>query len=125
MIDKILPDEIAHLLISSLPTYPNTPTSYGGAGLSSTEMKQAFDALTLYVIERYNRLIEAIYECGEHSLSGAIPTGLYEDHKLCNMLLDIKNGNFASYLMIGDRSLATEIYEMRSDIKKIKEKIGL
>lgn len=55
--EKIYQSEIADLKISSLPTCPNAPVSDGGKGLSAAEMKAAFDALPLFIVERLNSLI--------------------------------------------------------------------
>ena len=57
---KILDAEIDDLKISSLPTRPTAPTSFGGKGYTTSEMKEAFDRLPLYIIERFNELIDDI-----------------------------------------------------------------
>lgn len=125
MVEKITQEKVKELCISSLPTRPNAPASSGGAGYSSSDMKEAFDALTLFVIEKFNELIDAIRETGENSLSGAMPTGILEDHTLAVMFEDVKNGNLASYLTVGESSLATALAEINSTLDKIKEKIKL
>ena len=125
MIEKITQEKINELCVSSLPTRPNAPTASGGAGYSASDMKKAFDALTLYVIEKFNELIDAIYECGDGSLSGAIPTGIFSEHTLSRLLQDVTDGNFSSYLTVGEHSLATEIANIRTELDKIKRRIGL
>ena len=106
---KILEDEIRNMKISSLPTYPSAPRSYGGVGYSAADMKAAFDRLPLYIIERYNALIDDIASTGEDSLAGAIPTGISEGHTLAMLLEDIKSGALASYLDTGGASLASRL----------------
>ena len=64
---KILNSEIESLKISSLPARPTAPTAFGGKGYTSKEMKEAFDKLPLFIIERFNRLIEDITSKGENS----------------------------------------------------------
>ena len=125
MIEKITKEKADELSVSSLPTRPNAPTSSGGVGYSSADMKQAFDALTLYVIEKYNELIDAIYETDSSSLSAAIPTGLSDGHTLNDLFTDLKNGNLASYLSVGDNSLASELAEIRLELQTIKRRVGL
>ncbi len=63
---KITESEIEELKVASLPTRPTAPTAFGGKGYSATEMKEAFDRLPLYTIDRLNSLIEDI-ECGNVS----------------------------------------------------------
>ncbi len=60
MTTKILPSEIADLKIASLPTRPTAPTTFGGMGYSAADMKAAFDALPLFIIERLNALIDDV-----------------------------------------------------------------
>ena len=40
---KITDNEISDKLISSLPSRPTAPASFGGRGFSANEMKAAFD----------------------------------------------------------------------------------
>lgn len=62
MTTKILPSEIADIKISSLPTRPTAPTSFGGKGYTASDMKAAFDRLPLFIIERLNALIDDVTE---------------------------------------------------------------
>ena len=57
---KITDSDIASLKISSLPTRPTAPTSFGGKGYTATQMKAAFDQLPLYIITHLNTLIGEI-----------------------------------------------------------------
>lgn len=123
MVEKITQEKVRELSVSSLPTRPNAPNGYGGVGYSSADMKGAFDALTLHVIKAFNSLIDAIHEEGDGSLADAIPTGILEDHDLAGMFRDVKNGNFASYLIIGNKSLAITLQEIKEELTAIKEKL--
>ncbi len=57
---KIKNEEIEDMKISSLPTRPNASSAFGGKGYNSSEMKAAFDKLPLFIIERFNKLIDDI-----------------------------------------------------------------
>ena len=59
--EKITESEIEELKISSLPSRPTAPPSFGGKGYTAKEMKEAFDKLPLFIIERLNSLIDDIY----------------------------------------------------------------
>ena len=125
MIEKITQEKVQELCVASLPTRPNAPANLGGGGLSSTEIKNAFDALTLYVIEKYNALIDAIGSVGEGSLASKVKTGISEEHTLENMFEDLKTGDFASYLMVGENTLAAEIAKIYVSLNQIKARLGL
>ena len=56
---KIENQDIKDILIASLPTRPTAPRELGGKGYGASEMKEAFDKLPLYIVERYNSLLEA------------------------------------------------------------------
>ena len=115
--------EIENLRISSLPTRPTAPKSLGGVGYTSKEMKEAFDKLPLFIIERFNTLLEDVALVGEDSLAASIPTGIRENHTLSNLFGDIKSGELASYLTVFGESLFTVIANMRSDIDDINKKL--
>ena len=115
--------EIENLRISSLPTRPTAPKSLGGVGYTSKEMKEAFDKLPLFIIERFNTLLEDVALVGEDSLAASIPTGIRENHTLSNLFGDIKSGELASYLTVFGESLFTGIANMRSDIDDINKKL--
>ena len=115
--------EIENLRISSLPTRPTAPKSLGGVGYTSKEMKEAFDKLPLFIIERFNPLLEDVALVGEDSLAASIPTGIRENHTLSNLFGDIKSGELASYLTVFGESLFTVIANMRSDIDDINKKL--
>ncbi|MBQ8321585.1 MAG: hypothetical protein IJX92_04400 [Clostridia bacterium] len=107
--NKISDEEICDLKVASLPTRPTEDSAYSGEGYGPEEMKAAFDRLPLFIIERYNALIDDIAGIGEESLAAAMKTGIKEGHTLCDMYTDISNGNFASYLSVGGESLSSVI----------------
>lgn len=125
MVEKITLEKAKELSISSLPTRPNTPASFGGMGFSSADMKSAFDALTFYVIEKYNELIDSVSETGTGSFANYIPTGFFPGHTLSMMFTDIRDGNFSSYISLGNKSLITTIEEIQEALDKIKEKLEI
>lgn len=124
MVQKILNEDIQSLKISSLPTRPTAPTSFGGKGYTSAEMKAAFDKLPLYIVERFNELIELIVGEGEESITESIPTGIKEGHTLRNLLDDIKSGEFSSYLNVYGNTLVERLERLISDIGNIKRDMG-
>ena len=116
---KILPSETAPLKISSLPTRPTAPQGYGGCGYTAADMKAAFDKLPMLIVERFNSLIDDIFADKDESILSDLKTGLSEDHTLSDLIDDLKNGNFTSYLTLSGTDLATVIEEMRYDIENI------
>ena len=122
---KITDGDIADKRVASLPTRPTAPTAFGGKGYSPSEVKEAFDKLGLYIIERYNELIDDI--CGEdgESVCDAIQTGLDDGHTLSDMLRDITDGRFVGYLGIGNGTLAQYLAELRGDVDKIASHLGI
>ena len=118
---KILNSEIESRRVASLPTRPTAPSAFGGAGMTSTQLKEAFDSLSLLIIERFNLLIGDVTQTGEDSLSGAIPTGISAEHTLADLFADIQNGTFASYFSVGDRSLESTLLSFEERIKKLEE----
>ena len=102
---KITGQELENARVVSLPTRPTAPSAFGGKGYTSAEMKSAFDRLPMLLAERYNILIDDVCAIGEDSLAGSVPTGISEEHTLADLFIDVKNGNFASYLTVGNQSL--------------------
>lgn len=118
---KIQSEQIRDLLVSSLPTRPTASPLVGGRGYSSKEMKEAFDKLPLFIIERFNSLIDDVSASGRSSLSGEIPTGISDGHTLAMLFEDITSGNAAGYITVLGKSLAQaiiEIYERLSDLER-------
>ena len=119
--------EIEGLKISSLPSNPTANPNYGGLGYSAAQMKAAFDALPLFIIERLNTLIADITASPPHSVSGAIKTGIRKnwDHTLADLFADFESGQLASYLTVGGSSLASVIASLKEDIAAIKAHLGM
>ena len=122
---KILESEVESLKISSLPNRPTAEKKYGGAGLSAQEMKASFDKLPIFIAERLNSLIDDIESEGDGKISESIKTGLDSGHCLSDFFADIKNGNLASYMALGDSTLVEKIYEMNAAIDAIKEQLNM
>lgn len=120
---KILNSEIEELKISSLPTKPTAPKSLGGAGYTSKEMKEAFDKLPLFIVERFNSLIEDINDYGDDSLASSVATGIKDGHTLTNLFTDITSGEMATYFTIFGESLLSHILGIKSEIDLIKTKL--
>ena len=103
---KILESEISEIKVASLPSRPTAPTSFGGRGYTAKEMKEAFDKLPLFIIERFNMLLDDIGSTDEGSLLASIPTGLMTGHTLRNFFIDLTNGDGASFIALEDTTLA-------------------
>ena len=114
---KINNEDIWELKISSLPTRPTAPTAFGGAGFSAKEMKEAFDKLPLYIVSKYNDLIDDILS-GE--IAEQLPTGIKADHTLSSLLSDITNGNLSSYFMISGASLGSILADFEVRISELE-----
>ena len=104
-------------------TRPTAPEMFGGRGYSSVEMKAAFDRLPLFIIERLNLLIEDITSIGKDSAAAAIPTDIRDGHTLKDLFDDVKSGELAAYLSVGDSTLLTAISEIKSEIAAIKRRL--
>lgn len=113
---KILDEEIVNKKISSLPARPTSPVAFGGKGYTSSEMRAAFDSLALFIIERFNSLIDDIESSGDGSLADSVPTGISDSHTLRALFSDIRNGNFASYLDVGGTSLMSRLASIEEAI---------
>ena len=116
--------EISELKISSLPTRPTAPKSTGGAGYGAKEMKEAFDRLPLFIIERFNALLEDVSAIGEDSLAAAMKTGIRDGHTLSELFSDVTDGALAGYLIIGEKSLACHLLQIREDISELKAAVA-
>lgn len=102
---KIIADDIEDLRVSSLPSRPTAPTSFGGRGYTASQMKAAFDRLPLFIIERFNSLIDDVGTEGDGSLAADIPTGISEGHTLAALFADVLSGEMAKYLSLGEKSV--------------------
>lgn len=117
---KITGEEILSNAVSSLPTRPTFPSSLGGRGYTSAEMKAAFDKLPLLIAERFNRLLDDICALGEDSLSGAIKTGISENHSLGMLFSDIQSGKILDYISFEGKSLASLLAEIKCQLEEEK-----
>ena len=120
---KILESDISDLKISSLPTRPNSPSAFGGKGYTSIDMKEAFDKLPLFIIERLNMLIDDINGESGESISTVIKTGIYEGHTLDQMFVDMVSGGMANYFTVFGQSLTTFLGRLRTDVDAIKARL--
>ena len=122
---KINESEIESLKVSSLPTRPTAPAAFGGKGYTADELKAAFDALPLYIIEKFNSLIDDLTTEGEDGILADILTGIKSGHTLRDMLSDIKSGDFVSYLAVGDLTLGEYLAKIKTDLDKVALKVGI
>ena len=122
---KILDSEINDLKIASLPSRPTAPSAFGGKGYTSAEMKAAFDRLSLFIIKRFNMLLDDITYEGEGSLAADIPTGISESHTLSALFSDILSGDFPLYLSLGDESLAEMKSRLTEENASIEERLAM
>ena len=114
-------NEYESLTVSHLPSNPTARVGYGGLGYNAAQMKAAFDALPLFIIDRLNTLIEDISESPEKSVSSAIKTGIGGDtHTLRDLFTDIESGRLASYLFVADGSIANEIASIKQRLSRLE-----
>lgn len=117
---KIIKDtDVEALKVSSLPSRPTAPKSFGGAGYTAKEMKAAFDRLPLYIIERLNEIIEAVGD--EDGIIADMPSGIREGHTLKQLIEDVTNGNLSSYLNVLGRPLSQVISDIEAVVNELKE----
>ena len=118
-IKKIEASEIEGLKIASLPTRPTASSAFGGKGYSAKEMKEAFDKLPLFIIERLNALIEYLTRDDEESYLSSFKTGVNENHSLRELISDVTSGELSFYLMVDGKALSERIAIIESDIRDI------
>lgn len=122
MTEKILKSEIEERRIASLPTRPTAPTEYGGAAMSASELKSAFDRLPELAIERLNSLIEDV-TTGE--ICKAIPTGNGTLTNLYEVLSGIESGALAAAMTVMGTSLISFITALRHDVDMLMSEGGI
>ena len=122
---KITDGDINDKKVASLPTRPTAPAAFGGKGYTATELKEAFDSLPLFLVEKYNELIADI--CGEDggNIADAVKTGITETHTLAELFLDVVNGNFITYLSAPSGTLAEYLLKLRADVDKLAAKMNV
>ena len=113
---KITGSEVQELKISSLPSRPTAPASFGGRGFTARDMKAAFDRLPMLIVERFNQLLDDIEAVGEGSFADAIATGIAQGHTLSTLFEDIGNGNFSGYLTVHGEALNVLLSKMKIHI---------
>ncbi len=109
-------EEIESLKVAALPNRPTAPEEYGGSGFSAREMKEAFDRLPLYLMEKYNELISDIEAEGEDSVAHSIKIGLGEKISLRDFIDWFSNGKILSFIPAGDGNLAQFLTQLRADV---------
>lgn len=122
---KITSGDIANKTVASLPTRPTLPTAFGGKGYTAAEVKEAFDKLPLYIIEKFNELIEDIRGENGSTIADAMLTGIDETHTLHELFNDIKSGAFSVYLAVPDGTLSEFLLKLRADINTIASSLNL
>ena len=122
---KITDGDISGMRIASLPTRPTAPAAFGGKGYTATELKEAFDKLPLFLVERYNQLIADIYGEDGESIAEGIKTGISDTHTLGELFQDIQNGNLTAYLAAPTGTVAEYLIKLRADVNKIAEALNI
>ena len=118
---KINDTDISSMLIASLPSRPTAPAAFGGRGYGAVEMKAAFDKLPLYLVSKFNSLLDDLATEGEEGALASIPTGISEGHTLFKLLSDIRSGSFAGYLDVFGESLSKRITDILSELSRLSD----
>ena len=121
---RITEGEISELKVASLPSRPTAPAAFGGRGYTATQMKEAFDKLPLFIIERFNSLLGDISADAEDGIAKEIKTGLYEGHTLGRMFSDIKEGQFGNYMTVFGNSLTDHLAALREELDTVEKDMG-
>ncbi len=121
---KIYNSDVRDIMISSLPSRPTAPRSLGGKGYGAAEMKEAFDKLPLYIVERYNELLSDVTDLGENSLAAAIPTGIKDGHTLHTLFEDVRTGELATYFSFFGKSLLAHMITIYGEIDGLKKQLA-
>ena len=118
---KIRNSDIAQMKVASLPSRPTAPTTFGGKGYTAAQLKEAFDRLPLYLVEKFNSLLDDISALGPDSLAAAIPTGLREGHTLADFFSDIVCGTVTNYLLLeNEESIAGAFRDVLGRLQQIE-----
>jgi len=122
---KITDGDINDKKVASLPTRPTAPAAFGGKGYTATELKEAFDSLPLFLVEKYNELIADIRGEDGGGIADAMKTGITENHTLAELFLDVVNGNFITYLSAPTGSVAEYLLKLRADVDRLAAKMNV
>ena len=87
---KITEDEVRALWVQRLSDTPNRGGKFGTAGLSAREVKAAYDALPLRIVEAFNELVDTVEE---GRLAELIPAA--EGRSLAAFFRDVTSGELA------------------------------
>ncbi|MBR7116659.1 MAG: methyl-accepting chemotaxis protein [Clostridia bacterium] len=123
-VTKINEADIRSLRVASLPSRPTAPTSFGGAGYTARQMKEAFDKLPLFIISRFNALLDDLCRSDGEGVDGAIPSGIRDGHSLRNLLEDIRSGAFSDYLNVLGKTLSETVLDIKSAIASVRVGLG-
>lgn len=119
---RINDDDIKELCVSNLPTRPTAPRALGGRGYTAKEMKEAFDLLPKFLVDKYNALIDDINDAADCGIAATIQTGIRDGHTLYDLCCDILGGEVLEYISVFDTSLIEFLIELRRDVNLLKEK---
>ena len=117
---KITRGETESMLIASLPTRPTAPSAFGGKGYTAAEMKAAFDRLPIFIIERFNMLLDEITS-GE--ICESIPTSIESAPTLAALINAVASGTLASVVAYRDTTLTAYLETLREDVDRLISKI--
>ena len=118
-------EEIEALKVASLPNRPTAPEEYGGHGFTAKEMKAAFDRLPLYLVERFNDLVDDIETESSDSILRSVKLGLGNGMTLYDFLLLFETGQILSIIPFGEENLSYYLVRLRRDIERCISALGL
>ena len=122
---KITEAEIEKLKISYLPPRPTAPLKLGGLGYTSKDMREAFDKLSLFIIERFNELIDDIETESTDSIINTIQVGYGTGITLMEFLFAFANGQILSNIPMGEETLLEYLMRMRNDVDECMAALGI
>lgn len=118
-------EEIEALKVASLPNRPTAPEEYGGHGFTAKEMKEAFDRLPLYLVDRLNDLIDDIETESSDSILRSVKLGVGNGMTLYDFLLLFETGQILSIIPMGDENLSFYLVRLRRDVDRCLAALGL
>ena len=122
---KISTEQIEGLRVASLPNRPTAPEEYGGVGYSAKEMKEAFDRLPLFLLEKFNELVDDISAEGEDSIAHQIKIGLGNQISLRDFIDWFSSGVILSFIPVAEETLAHFLANLRRDLDRCLKELGL